>query len=200
MQLATMTIWDSTATTEIIHAKVGSSQPPVQLFNSESNISKLYKGKLLTRSHNKLVASLTWCTNAKRVVTGVWHSQGYSTWTSSMTDILTTVQPRLSESRLSELQCQRNYRVKVQKWQYVVYLHMRGGHCSAPAIREQWPSELALVQKNASEWFCQSRELSKCSVSIVWEGSTVRIANFSYSNFLLIRTLLDLWGWPKGFG
>ena len=42
--------------------------------------------------------------------------------------------------------------------------------------------------KNASKWFCQSRELWKCSASMVWTWSTVWIANFSYPNFLLIRT------------
>ena len=59
-----------------------------------------------------------------------------------------TVQPRLSE-----LQNQWNYRVKVQKQENVVYLSMRGVYCHAAAVHEQWPPELVALKeaKNTSE-------------------------------------------------
>ena len=67
-------------------------------------------------------------------------------------------------------------------------LFVCGVHCRAAAVHEQWPPELILAlkeAKSASKWFCQSRELSKCSISVVLAWLTVEFQLselFAYPN------------------
>ena len=97
------------------------------------------------------------------------------------------VQPRLSKPSIIQTPVPKKLQGQSTKWEYVVYLHMRHGHCCAPAIHEQWPSELALAQKNVSKWLPIERiieMLGKCCLGGVnGSNSEFQLSElFAYSN------------------